>query len=284
MAEEQGGGAASTTTRPRAVAGLLSFFLPGLGQLYCGRPLRALLLFAGEIAICVATLLAFARIRSQPVNLAAPALYLAWRIGLCADAVRLARRAFRPRWFESLPAQVAILLLCILVAVPRIALLLRDHVAEAFRVPSRSMSDTLLPGDRFLVDKLARFEPARGDVVVYWTEPDGAPVRFVHRVIGLPGERVEVRGSTAIIDGRGIEEPYVKRDGGYSAPDFGPVVVPAGHFFLLGDWRDMSRDSRQPEVGFVSRERIVARAAAVFFSADPETGDVRWPRIGHVIR
>jgi signal peptidase I len=285
---ESAGGAAPAARRPRVVAGLLSLFMPGLGQLYCDRPLRAVALVVSDVAVTAASLLAFVFIRSYPLNLAGPGLWVAFRVGVVMDAMVLARRVsgtFRPRWFASLPVQVVILVLYQAFGVMQIGLVLRDHAVEAFRVPTRSMSDTILPGDRFLVEKLSRFEPARGDVVVYWTAPEGEPQRFAHRVIGLPGERVEVRGSKAVVDGKELGEPYVRRDEEF--PDrghFGPVVVPAGHYFLLGDWRDRSRDSRQPEVGFVPREKIVARAMTVFFSDDPKTGEIRWRRIGHVIR
>jgi len=147
------------------------------------------------------------------------------------DAVLLAGRVsagFRPRWFTRWYVPLSILALYQFVAVLQIALFFRDHVAEAFRVSSRSMSDTLIDGDRFLVEKLLPWEPARGDVVVYRTAPDGSEVNFVHRIVGLPGERVEVRGSRAWIDGRELEEPYV-RDDKWHRPDFGPVVVPFVH-------------------------------------------------------
>lgn len=295
---------ASVGARRRGwVAGLLSFFVVGLGQLRCGRGLRALALFASEYAVQTTCVLALVWIPVRPINLFTTlGLLVLWRGAVVRDAVLLARSvsgSLRPPWFSTAPVVIAVLVLWLYFGVEAFALVLRDHVAEAFRVPSRSMSDTLLPGDRFLSDKLLLREPARGDVVVYWVAAEGPSVRFVQRVIGLPGETVEVRGTGAWIDGRPLDEPYVKgeqtgpsagrlaewlADNEDRSERFGPVVVPAGHYFVLGDWRAVSRDSRREEVGFVARERIVASARTIFFSADPETGEVRWDRIGRVIR
>ena len=149
-----------------------------------------------------------------------------------------------------------------------------------------------------MVNKLAfqLGEPERGDVVVFRPTPE--PDRdFIKRVIGLPGESVEVRNKKVYIDGQPIAEPYVHfifppepEDNGGSTqdlPDFdvtrsyGPVTVPAGHYFMMGDNRDNSTDSRfLGQVGYVPYENLVGRATIIFFSHRPNYSFLevwKWP-------
>jgi signal peptidase I len=160
------------------------------------------------------------------------------------------------------------------------ALTLRATVFEAFRVPMASMADTIIPGDRMLATKWNLGSPERGELVVFRT-PSG--VNFVKRVIGLPGDRVEVKDGIAHVNGVRLEEPYVLLEG--SDPGgFGAFEVPAGSYFVLGDNRHRSKDSRVDEIGFVPADRIVARPRAIFFSQNPDTGEVRWDRLGRPLQ
>jgi signal peptidase I len=149
---------------------------------------------------------------------------------------------------------------------------------------STSMSDTLLRGDRILVDKLFYSEPARLDVVVYWwTDTEGNEQVFVDRIVALPGEQFEIRANKVFIDSQELEEPYVRLDG-EPQRDFGPTVVPTDSYFVLGDRRNVSKDSRFPEIGFVPRAQIVGPAMTITDSTDFDSGAMRWDRIGKVIR
>lgn len=269
------------------VAGLLSFLLCGVGQLYAGCWRRALAFYVGDLVVQVGALLAFVHVRTEPFNLYPPlAVYLLYRVVVIVDAVRLARHAeeFRFRWFIRWPIYLVLIVGDPYVVSYQAALVLRDNVAEAFRIPTMSMSETLLPGDRFLVDKLFDYQPARLDVVVYrWTNPEGKDRPYAKRIIGLPGERVAILDNKVLIDGRELKEPYLRLDG-EAQRDFGPTVVPAGSYFVLGDRRNRSLDSRFPEIGFVAREHIVGPAMTIFDSTDPTSGKLRWDRIGRVIR
>jgi signal peptidase I len=129
-------------------------------------------------------------------------------------------------------------------------------VAEPFRVPSASMAPTLRPGDRVLVNKLAyrTGRPARGDLALVEVPRTGE--LLLKRVVGLPGDAVEIRDGTLFVNGRARREPFVDRrrvDGVY----FGPVRVPRDDVFVLGDNRGDSVDSRQlgplPQRGLVGR-------------------------------
>jgi signal peptidase I len=168
-----------------------------------------------------------------------------------------------------------------------LAFLLRTFVVQVFYIPSSSMVPTLLIDDRIVVEKVTylRREPARGEIIVFeGDEPLVAEVAgpatrvvrgvgrflgvvpmdardFVKRVVGLPGDEVEVRGGIVRINGVALAEPYVvNRDDA----DFGPVTVPPGTLFFLGDNRPNSADSRGP-LGFVDREQVVGRAALVIW-------------------
>jgi signal peptidase I len=171
----------------------------------------------------------------------------------------------------------------VLVAVATIAaLLLKAFVAQAFSIPSASMEPQLQPGDRVVVSRIAYrlHDPRRGDIVVF-DAPDAPevdepilPVRLVEdvlegvglrrpdetelikRVIGLPGEVVEARGGRIVIDGRELREPYLPADVG--THDFGPMTVPDGTVYVLGDNRGDSADSRV--IGPVPIDSIVGRA------------------------
>lgn len=132
-----------------------------------------------------------------------------------------------------------------------VALLL---VAEPFAIPSRSMAPTLLPGDQVLVDKTGyrRGDPRRGDLATF-AQDDEIQLK---RIVGLPGDRVELRDGVLTIDGRARREPYVdlsRIDSVY----FGPVTVPAGTVFVMGDNRGDSRDSR--DYGPVDQDHLIGR-------------------------
>ena len=160
---------------------------------------------------------------------------------------------------------------------------LRASVVEAFKIPSGSMIPTLRIGDHILVSKLSyglrlplyqRFVfqwqmPSRGDIVVF-TQKEDPSTNFIKRVIGLPGEIVEVRGSRVYINNRLVPENYARwEEGGLSEGSFGPEQVPPGHTFLLGDNRDHSRDSRFWANPFLDMQRVKGRAWVIYWSWDP---------------
>jgi len=186
------------------------------------------------------------------------------------------------RVVKGFAREVPLLLVLALV----LAFLLRTFVVQVFFIPSGSMEPTLLIDDRMAVEKLSYLvrEPRRGEIVVFEGEDvdvvdDGAVARvvrgagqflgivpanardYVKRVIGLPGDVVEVRRGTVYVDGVALDEPYVV----YEDPsDFGPVTVPVGAIFFLGDNRPNSADSRSA-LGFVAREEVVGRAVVIIW-------------------
>jgi signal peptidase I len=181
-----------------------------------------------------------------------------------------------------------------LIVIVMVVLLIRVFVAQAYNIPSGSMKPTLLVGDFILVNKLVyRFsEPKRGDIVVF-KYPIDPNIDFIKRIVALPGEQVEVRNNQVFINGKPLpltevgrgEENGVRKfiyeevmpegikhkvqfyeDFPFSKRDFGPVVVPPNHYFVMGDNRDNSEDSRY--WGFLPRENIVGKAFVIYFSGD----------------
>jgi len=170
-----------------------------------------------------------------------------------------------------------------------IVVLVKSFLIQAFYIPSGSMERTLLVNDRVLVNRQSYLfgEPQRGDVIVFrsWDDvgqdvaspsaweyvtrslregiglgPSGTKQDLIKRVIGLPGDTVEVRNSHAIVNGIPLDEPYVYLDGPDPLANFGPRVVPEGHYFMLGDHRNNSADSRAGGGRFTDEDAIVGRA------------------------
>ena len=155
-----------------------------------------------------------------------------------------------------------------------VALLIQAFLVKPYRIPSPSMEDTLLVGDRVLVDRISwRFsEPKRGDIVVF--HPPAGGTVLIKRIIGLPGETVSLGGGSVYINGQKLNEPYVRMVNGKPEPSdpFSnglpwslqqPYKVPAGSYVLMGDNRTHSGDSRA--IGPIARGQFVGRAFARYW-------------------
>jgi signal peptidase I len=149
---------------------------------------------------------------------------------------------------------------CLFAAI--LSLVIITFVVQAFYIPSGSMEPTLMIDDRILVAKFVyRFEsPHRGDVIVF-RYPLNPQRDFVKRVIGLPGDHVQLRNGVVYVDGRALSEKgyTIKPDYG----NYGPVAVPAGDYFVLGDNRNNSEDSRF--FGYVPRANIIGKAVFIYW-------------------
>ena len=160
-----------------------------------------------------------------------------------------------------------------------LALLIRAFVVQAFTIPSGSMSPTLLVGDYILVNKfIFHFrDPARGDVVVFkypWDEKRD----FIKRVVAVGGEELFIKERRVFVDGQPLEEPYARYSDLSHASEYGPVTVPADSYFVMGDNRDNSQDSRY--WGFLKREKIRGKTFMIYWSWDGERHWLRWRRLG----
>lgn len=206
---------------------------------------------------------------------------------------------------------------------------LRSYLVEAFRIPSSSMENTLLVGDFLFVNKAifggeleipltgihfgrlpAYATPRTGDVVVFRSVEDSTPnLNIVKRLIGGPGDTLEMRHDTVIRNGAVLDEPYALRSGLAPVPeedfrlrqmrawqlphfagsdsarvryrptthDWGPIVIPAEHYFVMGDNRDQSYDSRF--WGFLPRPHIRGRPLFIYMSVATQPFRIRWNRL-----
>ncbi len=215
------------------------------------------------------------------------------------------KKSVAREYFESLVIAVVL------------ALFIRTFVVQAFKIPTGSMEPNLLIGDHLLVNKFV-FGPslsglertllptnniARGDVLVF-KYPEEPERDFIKRVIGLPGDQVEVRHKRVFVNGQRLSEPYVyymeeppalpdemasgdvPSNSGDRREFYGPVTVPPNHYFVMGDNRDNSQDSRY--WGFLPRDYIKGRALVIYWSYDAEAGNMltatRWSRLLHQVR
>ena len=190
-----------------------------------------------------------------------------------------------------------------------LAMLIRTFVIQAFKIPSGSMEDTLLIGDHLLVSKYSygihipneipffgtqlfpdyiffQKVPQRGDIIVF-KYPGDPKKDFIKRVIGLPGETLEVIRQRVYINGQLMEDPYAQHtvlpgpDPVFPRDNMGPVRVPEGHVFMMGDNRENSSDSRM--WGFLDINMIRGKAQMIYWSWDSPDTSLRWRRLGKFI-
>jgi signal peptidase I len=182
-----------------------------------------------------------------------------------------------------------------------LALVIRAYVIQAFKIPSGSMIPTLLIGDHILVNKfiygttipftdkriLILRNPERGDIIVF-KYPENPKKDFIKRVIGTGGDVIEEKNKAVYVNGRALNEPYavhsdtsMKPPGNDPRDNFGPIKVPKGKLFVMGDNRDQSYDSRY--WGFVDLREVLGEAIIIYWSWNPDNW-VRFNRIGRLIR
>jgi signal peptidase I len=182
-----------------------------------------------------------------------------------------------------------------------IAFFIRTFVIQAYKIPSGSMKPTLQIGDHILVSKfnygvklpfirstlIPIGTPTRGDIVVF-IYPEDRSKDFIKRLIGLPGDTIEIRHKKILLndlpwsDTHGVYVDNVIIPGSVQPRDnFGPVKVPEGSIFVMGDNRDESYDSRF--WGFVNMKDVLGKALIIYWSWNQEDTWVRWGRIGKIL-
>ncbi len=183
-----------------------------------------------------------------------------------------------------------------------IAFFIRTFVVQAFKIPSGSMKPTLLIGDHILVSKfiygvkipyfrktlIPVRDPKRGEIIVF-IYPEDRSKDFIKRVIGVGGDTIEIRNKKIFLNGMPYEDKYGVYVDGFVIPgaiqprdNFGPVTVPKGSVFTMGDNRDQSYDSRF--WGFVDLKDVMGKAYVIYWSWDKEERSLRWNREGSQIR
>lgn len=182
-----------------------------------------------------------------------------------------------------------------------LALFIREFVVQAFKIPSGSMLQTLQIGDHILVNKfiygiklpftdkvvIPVKSPKRGDIVVF-IYPEDPSKDYIKRVVGVPGDRIEIIDKVVHLNGKPQNEPYVRfadriilPRGAQPRDNYGPVTVPPGKIFVMGDNRDQSYDSRY--WGFVETNKIRGKAFIIYWSWNANRFSVRWSRLATLL-
>ncbi len=195
-----------------------------------------------------------------------------------------------PRWQRLLKEYCEAVIIALILAV-----IIRTFFIQAFKIPSGSMLETLQIGDHLLVSKiiygikipfLDKFivtfaEPQQGDIIVF-EYPEDESKDFIKRIVGLPGDTIEIRNKDVYRNGQKLVEPYVKHTDAMiqetsSRDNKGPLVVPPDKYFVMGDNRDESYDSRF--WGFVDKAKIKGKAWVLYWSWRGFK-EIRWNRLG----
>ena len=182
------------------------------------------------------------------------------------------------------------------------ALIIKAFIVQAFKIPSGSMIPTLQIGDHILVNKFIYGVkipftdrilipvnlPVYGDIIVF-KFPEDEKKDFIKRVVGQPGDSIEIKDKKVYVNGKFVAEQFAAHSDPMLYPgaiqprdNFGPIVVPEDSYFVMGDNRDFSLDSRY--WGFVKLNKIRGKAFIIYWSWDGEDSWVRWGRIGMRIK
>lgn len=140
-----------------------------------------------------------------------------------------------------------------------VAILIDRFVIFKVEVPSGSMENTIMTGDKVVTFRLSYLfkDPKRGDIVVF-PFPDNEEVDYIKRIIGVPGDKIEIIGGSLYINDQLYEEDYLYEP--MDEEDFGPITVPEESYFMMGDNRNTSRDSRSWKIKFVEEKKIKGKA------------------------
>lgn len=279
------------------IAALLGLFLGPIGQVYAGAAKRGMVLYL--LILLVAPVAFFVAIQIPSTRIACYSLFavaVAVNLFFPIDAYRVARRANQTnqprRGYQRWWVYVVAILVVFAVDEAQIRII-RLYVAEGFSILTNPMGDTIIRHERFLVDKaFGPAEPDYEDVVCFVHSDEFEDNSSVLRVVGLPGDTIEVRNEKVYRNGEALDEPYANHFGDKPpTPELlnsDLVVVPEGHMYVLGDNRRFAYDSRMR--GCVSLDSIFGYPRFVYWSMKPEQKDsgflgrIRWSRIGQAIQ
>lgn len=287
------------------LAALLSLLLPGLGQLYNGEWHKTVWLLLGFGLLSVLGIVIIGLF--LPISWTLPALIIGvfsllilWLYSI-TQAFRSARhqREYTLKSWQSAGVYCLVWVVCSLIALPLLSDYVQQRYVERFLVPSNSMNPTLLKYDLLFADKRYNRIGAinavqRGDIAIF-IYPDSRNTYFIKRIIGLPGDKVKIKGADVAINGQSLRHSTITGAHGLLVTETSgerhwqvfwnnqqaqlpqtDLTVPHGEVFVMGDNRTDSNDSRF--FGTVPLQDVVGKARQIWFSAEGNT--IRWERIG----
>jgi len=287
------------------LAGLLSYLVPGLGQVYNGQVTKGLF-FNFLLSIWGGLFFSLIYyIMKHPISgLSLGLLSLLFFTSLGAylliifEAIRTAWKAgkdyaLKPynKWYIYL-----IVILVVSCVAQSVALAVRDNIIKAYKTPSGSMQPTIERGDHVMSNQLyyRYHNPTHGDIIIFkW--PRDENVDFVKRIVGCPGDAIEIKDNQVFLNGKKFDEPYAldtpsTLKGELPVKNFGPFVIPENEYFVLGDNRNNSNDSRF--WGTVKRHQIEGKVVFIYFSWNMDIPSwnipgklfsIRFSRIGEIL-
>lgn len=269
------------------VAATLTLIQPGLGHVYNGELSKGLLIYLLPFLLIPSSLICLHSQHLRTVFTLFSLLAFIIYTAVLVDVVRTARKLrdhYTPRKYNKTVIYIAIFASSFVLN-NAMSYVVKNTVIKAFRFPSDSMEPTLLKGDHILVDRTnAGKHPHRGEVIVFEFPEDPAK-DFLKRVVAVGGDTVAVRNKILYVNGKAMTEPYVVHQESDMIParenprdNFGPEVIPAGSFFVMGDNRDKSFDSRF--FGPVTSDKVKGTVRTVYWSWDQKKSAVRWDRVG----
>jgi signal peptidase I len=286
------------------LAGLLSYLVPGLGQVYNGQATKGLFfnfLISAWSGLLLGILCYTMKSPMSGFSLGLLALLFFTLLGawflIIFESIRTAWKAGEDHALK--PYNKWYIYLFVILVVTGVEQLLtpavRDNIVKAYKIPAGSMQPTIEIGDYVISNQLyyRYHNPTHGDVIIFkW--PRDENVDFVKRIVGCPGDTIEIKDNRVFLNGKKSDEPYildVPSTGEQPGKNFGPFVIPENEYFVLGDNRNHSEDSRF--WGTVPRHNIEGRVIFIYFSWDNEIPawniigrllSIRLSRIGEIIR
>ena len=270
---------------------MLSLLEPGLGQIYNGQAGKGIfilvlpLFLMPLLPICInSNKFLFALV----IFVCLTTIYYIFSI---ADAVRTALKfkfVYNLKRYNKIIVYLGIIAI-VFTANTVISGILKNNYMQAYKIPSKSNKPTLLPGDQILADRRdSAKEPKRGAFIVF-EFPEDPEKDFVKRIVAIAGDTVEISDKVLQINNQVANEPYVIHSTQEIYPEkinprdnFGPVIVPEGTCFVLGDNRDQSYDSRFWR--FVKNSKIKGTVKTIYWSWDKKNMKIRWNRIGKIVQ
>lgn len=277
---------------------LFSILCPGLGQQYAGDLIRGIALYVALIVLSWVSAILFMLIGSR-ISIILFAVPVAGFLFIAYDAYKCASKQpidYKMRWYNRKGIYLGVFLLLLVTVNPLMDFIVGRNVVRAYMVHTASMVPTLLEHDLLLVNKLAYkvSSPSRGDIVLimFGKGRHSGVTKVIDdelllRVVALPSETVEMRGNEVLVNGMKLDEPYARYEtslvySGSGENSFTPQRVPENSYFVLGDNRNHSLDSRV--FGFIDKERLGGKITKVFWSWNLEEKKIKWERTGMGVR
>lgn len=265
------------------IAALLTIPLPGLGHLYCGKTKTTIIIFVMCLLVQVVPVYLFIFYKATVSILLIIPLFLILAIAHAIVVAVRSKASFEPKAYMTWYFYLVIWAVVVFGVFVPSAILFKKNVAEAFHMPSESMEPTVLKGDFMFADKWIynNNRPERLDLIVFKYPKDGK-TDYVKRVIGLPGETVEIDGNVIQINGEPLDTSFMSFENPRAFLNYGPKIVPDGHIFVLGDNFYNSSDSRY--WGPLSLDKVTGKLVVIYYSIDYDSGIIRSERIGKRFR